>query len=208
MRIRSSSVGFALLLTLSCAVALAADFAWDWRNQETIGRHDPSLNNTSRLTEPERAVLLDAVIVRLRKPMIDRGYDGDRIREIASTTRLRFVDLGEGKPAILATSIGLEGGCDELTNCPFWIFQRSAKGYMLILDTVSASYTVQQANSNGFSDIVTLQHVSSKESRLTLYKYQRGKYVDAGCAIATWPAPKNGEIQEPEIAPCQAETTK
>ena len=45
-----------------------------------------------KLTEPERGALIDAIVLRLQKPMTDAGYDDDRIREIASTTRIRFVD--------------------------------------------------------------------------------------------------------------------
>src|SRR5271166_3331973 len=101
MSSRSQTHLLALVLIVGCC-ALAADFTWDWRNQEVIGRTDPSLNTTSKLTEPERNELLDAVIVRLMKPMGDAGYDDQRIREVASTTRLRFVELGEGKPVILA----------------------------------------------------------------------------------------------------------
>ena len=119
-------VGIGLAVIAICAIALAADFEWNWRDQQTIGRTDPSLGNTSRLTEPERAALIDAIVLRLQKPMSERGYDDERIREIASTTRLRFVDLGGDKPLLFATSLGLEGGCDAMSNCPLWIFRHSA----------------------------------------------------------------------------------
>ena len=189
-------------------VAWAADFTWDWRSQEVIGRNDQSLNNTSKLTEPERNALLDAVIVRLMKPMADNGYEDDRIREVASTTRLRFVELGEGKPVILATSLGLEGGCDALVNCPFWIFRHDKDGYVSMLDTMAASYTVQPTSSDGYYDLVIARHVTPNENRLTLYKYADGKYADAGCYTATFAPTKEGEMPDPEIAPCQAEPAK
>ena len=195
-----------LLFSTLCAVAV--DFSWDWHNQEVIGRTDPGLANTSKLTEPERAALLHAVVMWLEKPMRDRGYDDERIREIASTTRLRFVDLGEGKPVVLATSLGLEGGCDALVNCPFWIVRHAKSGYLSLLDTVAASYTVQPTSTNGYADLVVLRHISLGESKLTLYKYGRGKYADAGCYTATWPRPKEGQVQDPEIAPCKADSPK
>ncbi|HUI83725.1 MAG TPA: hypothetical protein VL240_05850 [Candidatus Binatia bacterium] len=194
-----------LALVLGCIFALAADFQWDWHNQEVIGRNDPGLGNTSKLTEPERNALLDAVIVRLLKPMTEQGYDDARIREIALTTRLRFLDLGEDKPVIMATSLGLEGGCDALVNCPFWIFRHTPDGYVSLLETRAASYTIQPTSSNGWSDLVISRHNSPQESRLTLYKFDGSKYADAGCYTATWPPAKDGEIQEPAIAPCQAE---
>jgi len=194
-----------MLVIALCAVALAADFTWDWRNQEVIGRTDPSLNNTSKLTEPQRNQLLDAVIARLLKPLTDAGYDDGRIREIASTTRLHFVDLGEGKPVIMATSLGLEGGCDVLVNCPFWIFRRTNDGYVSLLDTVAASYTIQPTATDGYYDLVIALHTTPTETRLTLYKFHDEKYAEAGCYTATFVSSKADETSDPEIAPCKAE---
>jgi len=191
-----------------CAVALAADFEWNWRKQEVIDRKDPSVGNTSKLTEPDRAALIDLMVQRLQKPMSERGYDDDRIREIASTTRVRFVDLGDGKPVVFATSLGLEGGCDALGNCPLWIFRHGDAGYVALLEGVGASYTLQPESSDGLSDLVIMRHVSASESNLTLYRYGDGRYTDAGCYTANWPAPKEGEIQDPEISPCHAEQPK
>jgi len=198
----------ALALLLVCTVALAADFTWDWRNQDVIGRTDPSLSNSSKLSEAERNALLDAVIGRMLKSLADRGYDDERIREIALTTRLRFLDAGEGKPVIMATSLGLEGGCDGLANCPFWIFRHQGDSYVSLLDAVAASYTVQPTSTEGWSDLVLARHVSPQESRLMLYKYAEGKYAEAGCYTATFAPPKQGEVPEPEITPCKPEDTK
>ena len=85
-----------LAMVAACAIVVAADFEWSWRSQEVIGRNDPSVGNTSKLTEPDRAALIAAIVLRLQKPMSDQGYSDDRIHEVASTTRIRFVDL-EGK---------------------------------------------------------------------------------------------------------------
>ncbi len=205
----SRVLGAWLLVVTACASVVAADFDWSWRKQEVIGRNDPSVGNTSKLTEPERAALIAAVVLRLQKPMSQQGYSDDRIREVASTTRVRFVDLGgEDKPLVFATSLGLEGGCDATDSCPFWIFRHSEDGYISLLDTVATSYTIQPTSTNGFSDLVIARRVSSSESRLTLYNYGEGKYVDAGCYVATWPAAKDGDTSGPEISPCKAEEPK
>lgn len=198
-------VAAVLFVTIAvCAVAFAADFEWDWRSQEIINRNDPSVGNTSKLTEPERAELLHAIVARLQKPMSDQGYDEDRIHDIASTTRLRFPDLGgDSKPLLLAASIGIEGGCDAMANCPFWIFRHTEDGYVSLLDTVARSYTVQPTISNGFPDLVLARRTSADEDRLTLYHYADGKYVDAGCYTATWPAAKDGESQNPTVGACK-----
>lgn len=198
-----------LLAVALCVIAIAADFEWSWRSQEVIGRNDASVGNTSKLTEPDRTALIAAIVLRLQKPMGDQGYSDDRIREVASTTRVRFVDLGgDGKAVIFATSLGLEGGCDALVNCPFWILRHGEDGYVSLLDTVASSYTIQPTSTNGFSDLVMARHISASESQLTLYNNVEGKYVAAGCYTAIWPAAKDGETSGPEIAPCKAEEKK
>jgi hypothetical protein len=121
---------------------------------------------------------------------------------------VRFADLGEGKPVIMATSLGLEGGCDALVNCPFWIFRHSPDGYVELLESVAASYTVQPTTTGGYSDLVISRHITASESRLTLFKYENHKYADAGCSTATFPSAKEGEIPDPEITPCQPEEGK
>jgi hypothetical protein len=203
MQMRKGTIRLVLLAVALCAIVAAADFTWDWRNQEAIGRTDQSLGTTSKLNESERAALIDIIVARLRKPLTERGYDNDRIREIASTTRLRFVDVGEGKWAILATSLGLEGGCDVLANCPFWVFRLSDKGYVTMLEADAASYTVQPTATGGYSDLVLARHITPNENRLTLYKYANGKYADAGCYIATFSSAKGSDIQDPQISPCK-----
>jgi len=193
-----------LLVLVVCIVAGAADFTWDWRNQEVIGRTDTSLGNTSKLTEPERNALLDAVIVRLMKPLGERGYEDDRIREIALTTRVRFVDVGGDQQVLMAMSLGIEGGCDTLANCPFWIFRHGTDGYVPMLEAEAASYTLQPTMTEGHSDIVLARHTTPSETRLTLYKYADGKYAEAGCYTAIFAPPKEGEgIEDPEITPCK-----
>ncbi len=201
--------GIGLAVVAVCAIAIAADFEWSWHSQEVIGRNDPSVGNTSKLTESDRTALIAAIVLRLQKPMSDQGYSDDRIREVASTTRVRFVDLGSGgKPMVFATSLGLEGGCDALVNCPFWIFRHSEDGYVSLLDTSASSYTIQPTSTNGFSDLVMARHTAANESKLTLYNYAEGKYVEAGCYTATWRPAKDGETPAPEIAPCAVEEKK
>lgn len=49
-----------------------------------------------------------------------------------------------------------------------------------------------------------MQHSSASESKLTLYRYQDGKYVDSGCYTATFAPPQDGKIRDPAIAPCKS----
>ena len=94
MAVSTKFFRIALTVVLLCALALAADFTWDWHNQQVIGREDPSVANTSKLKEADRTALIDAIAARLQKPMSDHGYSDDRIREVASITRIRIADSG------------------------------------------------------------------------------------------------------------------
>jgi hypothetical protein len=201
MRIWRTVAELLLALIAVSAVAQKAEFNWNWRDQEVIGHHDASLGNTSKLTEADRAALLDAIVLRLQKPMTDAGYDDDRIREIASTTRIRFVDFGGGKPLLFATSLGMEGGCDPLGNCPLWIFRRSSVGFVSLLDAVAASYTLQTSD----GDLVLMHHVAQKQSGLEVYRLDDGKLNQGGCYTANWPAPSDDptQVSDPEIVPCK-----
>ena len=87
-------------------------------------------------------------------------------------------------------------------NCPFWVFRHTEDGYVALIDAMAASYTLQPA-ADGFSDLVLMHHLSPNEGRLTLYRYTGGKYVDSGCYTATWPPSKEGQTQDPTIAPCR-----
>ena len=203
MRACRSIAGLALVFVTTFTVAQTSKFNWDWRNQEVIGREDPSVGNTSKLTESERSSLIDAIVLRLQKPMGDAGYDDDRIREIATTTRIRFIDVGAGQPLILATSIGLEGGCDALANCPLWVFRRTDDGFLSLLNTIAASFTAEPTEA-GF-EVVFMHHVSAKESGLAVYHFADEKLQAVSCYRALWPKPSNDpdQLSDPKIEPCK-----
>lgn len=194
---------FITVFLASLAVAQKSEFNWDWRNQEVIGREDASIGNTSQLTEPERSSLIDAIVLRLQKPMGDAGYDDERIREIASTTRVRFIDVGGGQPLIFTTSIGLEGGCDALGNCPLWVFRRTDDGFVSLLNTIAASFTTQPSDAG--LEVVFMHHVSAKQSGLAVYRMDDNKLEPVGCYTALWPKPSSDptQLSDPKIEACQ-----
>jgi hypothetical protein len=204
MGICRTVAGLLLGVIAVAAVAQKADCTWNWRGQEIIGRTDASLGNTSKLTEAERGALIDAIVLRLQKQMTQAGYDNDRIREIASTTRVRLVDLGSGTPLLFATSMGMEGGCDARGNCPLWIFRRGSEGFVALLDAVAASYTVQS------DELVLMHHVSQKQSGLEVYRRDDSKLIPTGCYTANWPAASDdpAQVLEPEIVPCKEGTAE
>jgi hypothetical protein len=205
MSLRRNLAGLLLVFSATCAMVAQSTLNWDWHKQEALGRTDPSLGNTSKLTEAERKALIDDIVDRLRKPMTEAGYDDDRIREIASTTRLRFVDVGAATPYLFTSSLGMEGGCDALSNCPLWIFRRSSKGFVPVLQTDGASYTIQPEE--GAPDVIIMHHDSAGKSGLHVYRLVGGKLKESGCYTAHWPKLSDDPAQllDPEIVPCTEE---
>jgi hypothetical protein len=193
-----------------CLFALAADFEWDWGNQQELTSYSPKLALGSGLSEADRTALIDAIAMQLKPPMAKEGYSDERIHDVASTTRYKLIDLnGDGKPEVFASPNTLEAGCDPKSICPLWILRRTPKGsYAFLLDVPAHTFTVQPTNTGGYADIVIQVHGSGFESELTVYRYAMGKYVPSGCYTATW-AEMDGErvkkFDSPRVEPCNSQ---
>jgi len=198
----------ACFLGLFCfGFAQAADFQWDWSNQQVIDAFSPKVSVGSGLSDAERGALIDAIADHLQPAMLKEGYSDERIRDVASGTRFKLVDLnGDGQSEVLATPNSLEAGCDPKSICPLWILRRTAKGtYAFLLDAPAQTFTVQGTTTAGYADIVTQVHRSGFESELTVYRYAMGKYIASGCYTATW-GEMDGEnakkFDAPRVEPC------
>src|SRR6266702_6030456 len=112
----------------------AALFHWDYKQAQEIFSQQ-SVSNSKDLSPQERSALTSAIAAQLRPRMADLEIGSEReLREIAAATRIKFIDLdGDGIPEIMAQELGLKAGCGATGNCPFWIFQRSKRGYSVLL---------------------------------------------------------------------------
>ena len=126
---------------------------------------------------------------------------------MAAATRVKLVDLnGDGTPEIIAQGIG--DVCSPTGNCPFWVFQKVASGYKVVLEKGAVqSFTVQPTRSNGYFDLVLGMHGSATEQGLYLYQFGQGRYRSIACYYANWSyLDDNGrvrELKEPRITPCR-----
>ena len=122
---------------------------------------------------------------------------------MALNTPISFVDLNsDGTPEVIAQGFSIQSGCSPTGNCPLWIFQKKTKGYIVLLDAISQSFTVERNRTNGYRDIVISMHGSAFSSGLNVYKYQEGVYNGVACYEADWQSPTEKELKEPLITPC------
>ena len=126
---------------------------------------------------------------------------------MAAATRVKLVDLdGDGRPEVIAQGIG--DVCSRTGNCPFWVFQRVASGYKVILEKGAVqTFTVQPTRSNDYSDLLLSMHGSATEQELYSYQFGHGRYRSIACYDANWSyLDENGRIHElkrPRITPCR-----
>ncbi len=188
----------------------AALFHWDYKQAQEIFSQQ-SVSNSKDLSPQERSALTSAIAAQLRPRMADLEIGSEReLREIAAATRIKFIDLdGDGIPEIMAQEVGLKAGCGATGNCPFWIFQRSKRGYAVLLHREAQTFTIQPTKTKGFHDVVLGLHASATEAELTEYRFDGVAYRRVGCHDANWTyLGKDGEyhdLKEPRITTCGKE---
>jgi hypothetical protein len=67
-------------------------------------------------------------------------------------------------------------------NCVSWIYEKTPKGYRLLLDAGAISgFEVQKSVTNDYRDVIARGHASAWESGLALYKFDGTKYRLSNC---------------------------
>ncbi|MGH9560667.1 MAG: hypothetical protein ACRD3S_04360, partial [Terracidiphilus sp.] len=184
-----------LILAQGTVTPTARKFHWDWQNwQELIASQ--SLRNT-KMSRPDRAAITRAIEARIRPEMPDLGIQSEeQLAKAALDTRIKLIDLNQDRvPEVVAQGMA---DCSATGNCSFWIFQKTSHGYKLLLNGFGQTFTIQEASTNGFRDIVVAEHDSAFESGLTVYRYRGGKYEEAACYDAKF----SEDSKEPRVAPC------
>jgi hypothetical protein len=174
-------------------------FQWDWH-----GSQDLSARNSLRaakIPETDRRAITAAIMSQLRPGMLDLEIKSEEeLKRAALDTRIKRIDLNsDAVPEIVAQGMT---GCGATGNCPFWIFQKTGKGYRLLLEDNGQSFTIQPNRTHGYSDIVVRAHGSAAQSGLSEYKYDADRYVREGCYNVEWTILEGEhvrELKEPRI---------
>ena len=186
-----------LLLFALSALSVAQAFHWNWRHTETA---KSTIAKNNEISAMERVLLLDGIAKEFKSD--------PQARERAAATRIKVVDLnGDGVPEIIVQAVG-DDVCSPTGNCPFWLFQRTASGYRLILKRGAIqSFTIQPTRTTGYFDLVLGMHGSATEQGLYVYQFSHEQYRRVACYDATWTyMDKNNEahdLKEPRISQCR-----
>jgi hypothetical protein len=200
-RMKCLPAALSLLLALArvspCQKIPGKAFHWNWRDNQSA---ENPLASEKHLTSTERNSLLDA---------LTHQYKGEiHPEKLAAETPVELIDLnGDGVAEVVAQAVSGDF-CSPTGNCAFWVFEKSASGYKLILQKGAVQFfTIQPTRTNGFIDLVLGMHGSATEQGLYLYRFSKGRYRRAACYLANWTfLDKNEEVhelKEPRITPCR-----
>jgi len=129
----------------------------------------------------------------------------EQVQVLAEETRIELVDLnGDGKPEIIAQANGL-GPCGGTGNCIFWVFERTADGLKLLLNTNDRSQLtfenilIRPWSTNGYRDIVLGSHSNASSRNLVWFQFTRGAYRIHGCYYSTWIGEDGRPLNTPAV---------
>lgn len=194
----------AAVLRPAAVPATPQKFQWNWRDSQELSA-DQSLRN-AKTSQREKRAIAKAIASQLRPIMSQLEINSEaQLQNAALDTRVRMTDLNnDGIPEVVAQGMA---GCSPTGNCPFWIFQKSARGYRLLLNGEAQTFTIQPTvTDDGFRSIVLAMRGSATEVGLTEYWYLDGVYKDVGCYDASWivlEGDERRELKEPRITPCK-----
>jgi hypothetical protein len=186
---------------ITTAVAAGpAGFRWEWRRARQPTRKVAEV----RMPAKQRTALIAAIAEQFKTA--DEKSSGEQLREFSSNTRVMLVDInGDASPEVIAQPTGSDW-CGAVGNCRTWIFQRKKQQYILLLDFIAQSITVQGPPTS-FRDIVASMHSSAMESELRLFRYRTGRYRESGCYVAMWYEIAAGDyrrLAQPFISTCES----
>ncbi len=172
-------------------------FGWDYRKAEQVD-HRHTINAANKLSSADRAALVDALAAQIG----DIASDAHKPpREMAAEIPIKLVDLnGDGKPEITAQAGG-PNGCSATGNCAFWVLQRGATGYSVLLESEAQTFRIQSRRTNIFRVIVLSRHSSAFESEVTEYKFNGASYVNNACYYLSF-GTGDQTFKQPQVKPC------
>lgn len=197
-----------LLLVLSVEIAslpvggsqkpTSGKFTWNWRDSQELSATQNL--TTANVPEADKLAIAAAIAARLR--LNDDTSSDRQLHDSALDTRVKFVDLNRDRvPEVVAQSMA---DCSPTGNCSIWVFQKQRHGYKLLLNGFGQIFTIQNARTNGYDDIVLAVHDSAFDADLTVFQYSNGAYTDTAWYNATWRVLKGDsyvDLKDPCITP-------
>ncbi len=182
-----------------------ARFSWSETQAHELD-HSRTIREAPDLSAAEKTALTNAVVLQMKRDDdLVEDLTERQVRVLAEETRVELVDLnGDGKPEIIAQANGL-GPCGGTGNCIFWIFEQTADGLKLLLDTNDRSEVtfekilIRPWSTNGFRDIVLGSHSNATNRNLVWFQFAHGAYRIHACYYLTWIGERGHALNTPEI---------
>jgi hypothetical protein len=177
-------------------------FHWDWHKVEKDNW--VILSQSKELSASERAALTRALT-----SYVPRNVQSDQeLQDFATRTQIKVVHLDGNNSMEIAVQGVDNQSCSPTGNCEFWVLRRRGNHYSVILHRgATQTFTIQPTATNGFHDLVLVQHGSATEQGLRLYRFDGSQYRSVACYDANWAVLQNGKVhdlEEPQITPCLA----
>lgn len=167
-----------------------------------------TIRNSPQISLPDKQALIKVLVRQLKRDdsLVEDLTEG-QVQTLAEETRIEFVDLnGDGKPEIIAEANSL-GPCGGTGDCIFWIFEQTADGPKLLLNTNDRSpvtfekILVRPWSTNGYRDIVLGSHSDASSRNLVWFKFLRGAYRIHACYYSTRLGEDGQTLHTPAIWP-------
>ncbi len=192
----------------------ATHFYWSLSKSHELA-YKKTIRNSAELTAEERTGLTEKVIGLISKYKGNlESTDRKQLRKLALNSRVEKADLNsDGNPEFILQANDYEAGCGATGNCAFWVLDKTAQGYRLLLDTRDKQgiggaerITIKDEQHKGYKDIVLAAHDSASEKSLIVERFDGKMYREVACYIANWES-WDGELhslKNPDIFPCPA----
>lgn len=93
---------------------------------------------------------------------------------LGGNLKVRRVNLNrDAKPEYI---VNLADACGGGQNSPIFVYQRTLRGYSLLLKDSGTDLSVRRTVTNGYRDLVVVAHGSAIDHEITFYKFREGKY--------------------------------
>lgn len=206
----SSTLHFRLVFLLMSLVTFNAALGgqsnpiglhWDWHDMKTDDGW-PNIAQSTELSAEERTGLIRALSPRNQSST----QMAQEFQDLASGTVVKRVRLDADDGTEFLAEATDRYSCSPTGNCAFWVVRKTGDRYTVILYRGAIqSFTIQPTVTNGFRDLILVQHGSATDLGLTLYRFNGSRYQQAGCYNAAWAILQNGQVHdldEPQITPC------
>jgi len=183
-----------------------------WLQNEVDHLHELDSKNAvgvvPGLTVEERRELIRSFEKDLRPSMkeLSIGSEEELRKAVAENTLVEKIDLdGDGIPEVIVQGVGNIWGSSPTGNGPIWVLKKTPKSYRALINSLGQHFTVLEAKTNGFFDLMIGMHGSATLQELKIYRFRDGRYFKDGCFEANWSVLVDGEVRDlrkPLITKC------